>query len=211
MRLQPFAFNQLLNHLGQNARWRKAHACPCKDAYSGAARPGCAACGSVGTIWDAPASGVVGLAGQKVQQSWREFGIYEEGDVVLTIPSDSPVYAIGEHDRVTLTDSSTPFSLTFVRGDGDTLRFTVDVIQRVFWLDSNDAIVDGGIPAVAANGAMTWVSGEPPAGTRHTITGRKRPEYFHFRDLLQDRAHHQGEDLPRRVVLRDFDLFSRST
>ncbi|MCK7579808.1 MAG: hypothetical protein MZV65_31715 [Chromatiales bacterium] len=44
----------------------------------------------------------------------------------------------------------------------------------------------------------------------YTLAGRAYPEYFCYGDFPQDRAHHHGEPLPRKVVLRKFDLFGRT-
>lgn len=210
MNLQPSRFNRFLNTIGQNVTWRKSYDCPCRNKDSGAAELNCPQCNGVGAIWDAPVDGIVGVSSMKVQKEWSQFGLYENGDVVVTVPGDTPVYAAGAYDRVQFVDSSSPFSLILKRGAGDTLRFAVESIERVFWL-SNDLIVEGGIPDVSESGALTWASGEPPAGFQFSLTGRKRPEYYVFKDFPQDRAHHGGAPLPRRVVLRHYDLPSRST
>lgn len=209
MRLSPGEFNRFLNHIGQNTDWKRAYDCPCRDPHSHAAKPDCPVCSSTGVLWDAAVAGKVGLAGQKVQRQWAQFGLWEAGDVVVSIPSDSALYAMGEFDRVVFTDSSEPFSITLIRGDLDTLRFQVASIDRVFWL-AGDTVAEGGIPTVSAAGVMTWATGEPQAGAQYSLTGRKRPEYFCFGEFPQDRAHHGGLSLPRRVVLRKFDLFGRS-
>jgi len=57
---------------------------------------------------------------------------------------------------------------------------------------------------------LRWPDGEgPTTGQQYTIMGRKHPEYYVFQDFPQDRAHHHGRDLPRRVVLRKIDLLGR--
>ncbi len=209
--LSPGKFNALLNKMGQSIAWRKAYDCPCADPNSGAARYGCAQCGQTGIIWNPPVTAVAALAGQKVQRAWATFGLWEQGDVVLSLPSDSALYAMGEFDRAEFSDSSTPYSIKLTRGSSDVMPFTVSSVDRVFWLDTNDQIVEGGIPTVAADGTLTWISGEPPVGTQYSITGRKRPEYFCWGEFPQDRAHQGGTALPRRVVLRSFDLFRKGT
>ena len=211
MRLSPGKFNAFLNKMGQSVSWRKAYDCPCADANSGAARYGCPQCGQTGIIWNPGVIAKAALAGQKVQRAWATFGLWEQGDVVLSIPSDSALYDMGEFDRVEFSDSSVPFSIKLTRGADDVMRFTVASVDRVFWLDANDQIVEGGIPVVAADGTLTWTAGEPPAGTQYSITGRKRPEYFCWGEFPQDRAHHGGAALPRRVVLRSFELFRKGT
>ena len=254
MRLSPQRFNRFLGKIGQVFAWRRAYACPCRDPHSGAARPGCASCGGKGQVWADPVNGVAGVSGQKIQREWAQFGMWENGDVVLTLPSDSPLYQMGEYDRAVMIDSSAPFSLPLVRGSGDKLNAGNVSIDRVFWLDPDDSIVEGGIPLVAPDGTILWPSqpipenlllslasmgewdvdilpsgpltitdlaqliglyagfifvDEPPDGTQYSVTGREMPEYYVWGDFPSDRSHQGGDALPRRVVLRRFDLYGR--
>lgn len=209
MLLNPLQFNAFLARMGQNFGWRKSYACPCLNPNSGAALPTCPLCGGKGRAWDDPVEGVAGISGQQLQLRWAKMGLYEPGDVVLTLPSDSPIYDMGEFDRVAMLDSSAPFSDKFIRGRDDVLRYPNVSIERVFWLVDGE-VVEGGIPDVGDDGVPAWLSGgEPPPGMVYSITGRRRPEYFCWGPLPQDRAHHGGRDLPRKVVLRAFDLFGR--
>ena len=89
----------------------------------------------------------------------------------------------------------------------------VTVINSVIWIDPTyNTVVQGSIPSVSPDGAFVWEGTEspPPSGIQYTVTGRRNPEYFLYRDLPQDRAHFGGLALPRRVALRRFDLFGRS-
>lgn len=208
MFLNPLSFNALLHHVGQRLTWRRAFACPCINPHSGAADVNCPHCSGKGRLWSAPVSSISGIAGAKVQREWAQFGNWESGDVVLSLPSDTPAYDMGSFDRVLLTDSSSPFSM--VIKPGAALPYPGATIDRVFWIDpATREIVDGGIPIVGADGAMTWASGAPPAGMFFTVTGRRHPEYFCWGEYPQDRSHHSGARLPRRVVLRRFDLYGR--
>jgi hypothetical protein len=208
MQLNPLAFNAFLNDLGQTFAWLRAYACPCLNPNSGAAKPDCPLCAGKGQTWGEAVEGISGIAGQSIQLKWAKFGLFEPGDVVLTIPSDSALYEMGQFDRVVMLNSSAPFSTKFVRGRGDVLRYPNAQVDRVFWLNGSD-IVEGGIPTVADDGTLTWTTGEPPAGTVYSITGRCHPEYFCWGPMPQDRAHHGGKALPRKVVLRAWDLFGR--
>lgn len=203
-------FDAMLNEMGQQASWRRAYDCPCRDTHSGAAKQNCPSCHGTGITWGEEIIGTVAVAGQKVQQQWAKLGMYESGDQVLSLPSDSPVYWAGGFDRLIMAQSSTPFSRTLTHEPIDKLSIIVELIERVFWLDENGVIVEGGIPEVSAgDGALTWASGEPPIGTQYSITGRRMPEYFVFQDFPQDRAHFGGSIFPRRVVVRLMDLFAR--
>lgn len=210
MRLSPTKFNSFLGFIGQTFLWRRAYACPCITEHSGAARPDCPLCTGRGRIYAAAVSGKAGFTNQGVKRKFAEFGIFEPGDAMMTIQSDSPLYAMGQFDRVLMQNSTSPFSHSLKRGSGDKLYGTIATVDRVFWLnDAGDTIVEGGIPTVAANGTLTWVTGEPPAGKTYSITGTARDEYFCYLDLPSDRSNHSGAALPRKVMLRRFDLFGR--
>ena len=74
--------------------------------------------------------------------------------------------------------------------------------------DAGAGLVECSIRSVAADGTITWGT-PPPLGSLFTLIGRRQLEYFLFKDLPQERAHHGGLALPRRVALRRFDMFDR--
>lgn len=211
MRLSPCRFNAFLNHIGQDVTWRVAHACPCVVPHSGAARPNCPVCSGKKWFWgETPVPSRIGVAGTRVQRDWRDFGRYESGDMVITLPSDQPIYAMGEFDRVVAVQSSDVFQLQFTRGrPGETLRFAPQSLTRAFWLDAAQNVVDGVPPVADATGALTWGAGGPPVGTQYTLRGTRSPEYYCFSELPADRPIHGDMRLPRKVVLRKWDLFGR--
>jgi hypothetical protein len=210
MILAAESFNDLLDDLGQRFVWRRSYACPCINAASGAAKPSCPLCSGKGRQWADGIEGKAGIGGQRARREFAQMGVYQAGDVVLTIPSDSALYEMGPFDRVLMVDATLPFSLSLKRGQNDKLHFPVERIIRVFWLNpAGDATVDGGIPVVAADGSLTWTSGEPPSGSTYSVTGRKHAEYYVYPELPSNRNEHSGESLPRKVMLRGFDLFGR--
>lgn len=210
MKLSPRKFNDFLGRIGQHITWRKANVCPCRDPNSGAPNPSCTACAN-GVIWEAAIATHLALSGQKLQQQWAQFGAWQKGDVVCTLPSDSKAYRMNEFDRVRFDDSSQPFSLNYVNtGAPLKLDYAVVCFDRLFWLDDNLAnTIEGSVPTEAADGTLRFGPKAPPSGKQFTITGRRKPEYYAFMEFPQDRAHFGGEDLPRRIVLRNFDLFKR--
>ncbi len=208
MKFSPTKFNRLINNLGQTVEWRKADKCPCRSE-DGVPVTNCAHCRGSGYIWASPVTCVLAQSGQKVQRVWANFGLWEDGDTVVTLPSDSAAYAMGEFDRVKMMNSTIPFSITMDHAAIDYIPFSVAYIDRTFWINDQDNIVEGTIPTISAN-ILTWVSA-PPIGEQITISGRKHPEYFSVGEFPQDRAHHGGLTLPRRVVLRSFDLYGKST
>lgn len=213
MQLSPAKFNNFLGSIGQKYVWRKSYACPCIDLHSGASKPSCPLCSGSGRQWIAPVNGVAGMSGAKTQREWAQFGVYESGDVVVTIGSDSPMYVMGQFDRVTALNATNQFSTILTRGSNTEVSklnlITITEIDRVFWLNTGGtAVVEGGIPTVA-NGVPTWSTGAPPSGVQYTISGVRQLEYFCYGDFPSNRNEHSGAPLPKRVVLRDFDLFNR--
>lgn len=211
MRFSVDRMNALLGRASQTVAWRRASLCPCRDKYSGAATPGCPLCHGKGVLWSLPDAAWTALAGQRATREWAAFGEWKSGDVVLSIPSDSPLYNIGQFDRVRFSDSSQPFSAVLDHTGQEALSFEVQCIDRVFWLAGEPVqVVEGNIPFQDPESlALTWDAGEPPSGTQYTISGRALPEYFFWNEFPTDRAHFHGLDLPRRVVLRLFDLFGK--
>lgn len=208
MQLDPAAFNAFLATMAQSVEWRRAHACPCRNPRSGQADRACPQCHGLGTWWEPPVTTSVALSGQKVQQEWAKLGKWESGDQVVTLASDVAAYAMGLHDRLTMLDSTAPFSR--VLRPGEPIRERVASLERVTWL-ADGALVDAyPLPAVDDSGALAWPGGAPSDGAQVSVSGRRHPEYFALQELPQDRAHHGGRDLPRRVVLRAMDLFGRA-
>lgn len=200
--------------MGQDFGWRRAYACPCVNPHSGAAKSNCPLCNGKGRTWDDEVPGKAGIVGRDQMKDFASFGVWDQGDIMLSIPSDSPLYAIGQFDRVSATNRSEPFSLNMIRGMNDKIRHKIIEIERVFWLNPaatgvDDAIIVGGIPTLQSDGSLVWAEDPPPPGVTYSLTGRRVPEYFCYIDLPSDRPMHFGKPLPRRVVLRRFDLFGR--
>lgn len=210
MHLSPEEFNAFLGDLGQQMAWRQSFACPCINPNSGAAKPGCPNCKGKGHFWSLPLNTVAGMSGQGAQKQWAQFGNYEQGDVVITIGSDSPMYAIGQFDRVTLLNNDEAFSMPLTRGMNDVLHFQVVRFTRCFWLNQAGALVDGGLPVVDGAGVLSWpAGGEPPQATQYSLCGVRSNEYYCFDSMPSERNEHSGAQLPKKVVLRKFDLFGR--
>ncbi|MDR3517130.1 MAG: hypothetical protein P4M00_15055 [Azospirillaceae bacterium] len=212
MSVSPGEFNRLLRAMGQGVNWRAASLCPCRDRNSGAARIDCPVCAGRGVIWAPPVAAWTGITRMRIVREAVAFGAWLSGDEILTIPADSPLYAAAEDDRVVMTDSSEPFSLLLTRGVDDALVFTVVTIDSCGWLAADgQSIVAGSLPMVAGDGSLSWPIGQvgPDAGMQYSLRGRRRPEYFIFKELIRDRAHFGGKALPRRVVARRLDLWGR--
>ena len=209
MRLNPVAFNRFLQHMGQHTRWRRGFACPCVSAYTGQPSAECPDCEGKGRVWEAPVdSGKVGIVGRSLMTKWAQMGQYNAGDVLLSIPSNSPLYEVGPYDRVVLLDRSEPFSDTLVPGHNTRLRSPVLSIDRVLWKDEGGHNVVGALPAIVDGGlGLSWGADGPPPGAAVSVTGRRLTEFFCYGDQPFDRRHHGGAALPRSIVLKRFDLF----
>lgn len=208
MRFSARAFNSFLNGVGQDFSWRKAFACPCVNPNSMQASPTCPVCNGKGRSWESAVTGRAGVAGRESMKQWAQFGLWDAGDVMLSLPSDSPLYDMGQFDRVLMLNRTEPFSINMIRGMNDIIRFPVVSVDRVFWIVGG-AIVEGALPTVLPNGVLDWGASAPPMATNYSLTGRRVPEYFVYQDLPMDRPHHAGMRLPRKVVIRRFDLYGR--
>lgn len=216
MQFSPDAFNRFLGpngNIGQEYAWFQSFACPCVDPHSGAGKQNCPLCFGKGRQYSKPINGVAGIAGQRAQREWAQFGVYESGDLVVTIPSASPVYGMGAFDRVTALNATEVFSLVLISGEAslEKIYTPVQSISRVFWLTTDGtAVVEGGIPAVNVDGTLSWPNGgQPPEGAQYTVTGVKLLDYYCWGMFPSNRNFQQGLQLPRKVVLRNYDLFSR--
>lgn len=210
MQLEPCAFNELLGSMGQEVLWYRSYRCPCVDQHSNAAKPGCPRCAARGVFFDKPVGCRIGVAGQRLQKQWANFGVYESGDMVCSLPSDTPAYDMAHGDRVVMLNAEDQFQLTLQRGMRDNLKpLIVTRVVRVFWLNQAGEIVEGGIPTVSTDGTLTFPAGAPPSGTKYTVVGYKRPDYHCWGEYPSDRGMHGGALLPRRVVLRSSNVAMR--
>jgi hypothetical protein len=211
MRFNAPAFDRHLTNIGQRVLWRRSYGCACVNPVSGAPDPKHALCGGKGRIWNDPVETVTGIARQETVAEWAQSGLWESGDMVLSIPQSSPLWDAGMFDRVTMLNSNDVFSQPLIRGAPlEKLLFVPETITRVFWLHpTTRQIVEGGIPTIGVDGIPVWVSGEPPMGATYSMTGTKYSEYFLFDKFPSDRNQHSGMRLPKRVVARKWDLFGR--
>ncbi len=215
MQLDPRAFNAFFGRIGQDVLWRRADRCPCVDPHSGASRPSCPLCNAQGTIWAPPEPATTAVTGMSTKREFAAFGTWESGDEILSIPSDSPLYACGERDRVLMIDSTEPFQAVLIRGETDRLLFTSLGIEidRAFWIAPGGAeIIEGPIPTVDDSGTIVWqVDAGPPEGGQFSLRGRRHQEYYMVADLPKERAHFHGLPLPRLCQFRKFDLAAKGT
>lgn len=210
MQFNPGAFNAFLASMGQQVQWRRSFVCPC--AKSGTPDPKHALCLGKGHLWDEPIGAVVGVTSQQASMELIQAGQYDSGDMVMTIPENCELWDLaGQYDRIMLLNSSDVFSQSMIHGSPtERLLFKPKSITRVMWLHpTTKELVTGGIPDVDANGNLTWADGEPPPGATYSLTGDKFDEYFIFGPYNSDRNEHSGYRLPKKSLLRKFDLLGR--
>lgn len=213
MRLSPARFNQQLDEQGQRMLWRRARVCPCRDmsSGSGAAKPGCPICEGLGTFWDKGIMAQAGVVGAKTLRQFSDFGKWEDGDVMISIPSNTPMWRAGENDRITFMDGHRPFQVALENDGMAKLRFRAQRIERCFWLGPNGtAIIECEVPRIdPATNFLSWASqaNAPDPGAQFTVAGLRYPDYFLWREVPMSRAHYNGLDFPKRVTLKLFDLF----
>lgn len=214
MQFNPAAFDTFLAGIGQQVEWRQAFTCACVNPSSGSPDPKHQLCSGKGRLWQPPVLTVTGIARQETLAEWKTSGLYENGDMVLSIPQASPLWNAGQFDRILMLNSTDVFSQPMTRGaPNERLLFRVQAFMRCFWLNpaNRNEIVDGSLPVVDANGNLSWPGGvgAPPMGTVYSLTGTKYDEYFVFSSWPSDRNQHQGVRLPKRVVVRKWDLLAR--
>jgi hypothetical protein len=214
MQFNVQGFNNLLESYAEPMLWRRSNACPCLNPNSGSPDINCSLCGGKGRLWDVPRELDKGaaVASSSTQQAWAKMGIWQQGDLVLSIPESSPMYEISQFDRVTQLTSTDDFSLVLIHGSQKERIFgQVKSISRVFWKNSAALLVEGAIPSVnPLDGTLVWpANGQPPVASPFSITGTRYAEYFCFGPFSNDRMKQGGLRLPRKMVMRRFDLFGR--
>lgn len=211
VRFNQHAFTRHIENMGQQILWQSAYACSCFNSASGAADPKCRLCSGKGRIWDPAKPTVCGICKQETQAEWADNGLWESGDLVVTIPENSPMWNSGQFDRVQMLNATDRFSQPLERGAvTEKLLHKVQRIDRVFWKNpQTQELIEGGIPKILADGTLQWTTGAPPMGMKYSITGWKFSEYFVFGNFPSSRNQHGGMRLPKRVVLRRWDLIGR--
>lgn len=199
----------MLGQIGETFSWRRAFACPCVSRNSGQPNSACVHCAGKGRLWGGAVAGEAGTVSRSKMRDLAPFGMFDQDDIMLSIPSNSPLYEMGQYDRIAALNKSEPFSQNVVRGLNDVLRFDVLSVDRVFYYNAQDVQTEIALPTVNADGTIVWEVESPPAGVTYSITGRRIPEYYCYMEIPTDRPMQFGDRLPRRVTLRRFDLYGR--
>lgn len=215
--LSPTRFNALLSNLGQTVQRRKAVACPCRAENSNAGLPGCVVCQGKGIYWAIPVESYLGISGMQVQRHWAQFGSYEAGDVVVTVPSDADAYLLSDYDRILFLNSSQTFSQVFRKDvDDNPIPFAIQSIEDVTWLEPDpitliqEVVTAMPTPTLDDDRTLDWTGCDTPPSGQYTLTGKRYAEYFVAPgSMVQLRQHHFGASLPHKAVLRRWEIFER--
>jgi len=218
MKLSPSNFNRFLQgDVVQSFGWSKSYACPCFNPNSGAAKPGCPICNGKGRLWAAEVIDSAAMTGMSQKRGFANFGTWEPGDALLTIPCAAAFYDVAQFDKFRALNSTHQFSENLTHGVNDALTGTValdptgvPLVYRVFWLSPDGTtIIDGEIPVVGAGGALTWPDGGgPPDGVQFSVTYSRYDVFYVYLDLASNR-NSGANGLPKKIMVRSFDLFGR--
>lgn len=205
-------FNGFLKNLGQQATWERASICPDRSHRTGGTNPKCVVCQGRGHLWSAPQDVTVGFTSM---QTVREFGTlsqWEQGDGIVTIGSDSPAYGAGDFDRLTLTNAIVRVCHVLTRGSNDKLKYRFPVAILEVWaiVASAKVVLVKDTDFTLSGNTITWITNTVQLEQNYTVLYTARPEYFVYRDWLQDRPHQRGLALPRKVHVRLMELMNRA-
>src|SRR3546814_11707967 len=106
-------------------------------------------------------------------------GLWESGDAIAVIPENSPMYEIVQFDRVVMLNSTDTISRVLTRGAvTERLLVSVEAFTREFWLATDGALLEGGLPVVCDYGELSWPNGrEPPGGTQSVLNCPRFPAH----------------------------------
>lgn len=166
---------------------------------------------------------VKGLATQlSAHREWRDIGEFDVRDLHLTVDRtailpdgdaiDNPAWEAGEHDRFLFPFARVRKQDVLWRGTSDHLTYAfvhrIDTVQSIdpayvttTYQESTHFTVD--------HGRIVWEPGEGPSDQMpYAVNYVAAPEYFVLASLPQVR-HSDGQDLPRRMMLRVWELYAR--
>lgn len=151
-------------------------------------------------------------------REFQERGEYEVTDLQITVDrhqgdgTPNPAWDAGEADRFVLLDTWRRYSTHLQR---QRTRPSDPIIYRRARAPIVTSIVSGavhtwinGTDYTFQDGNVTWTAGRGPQhGAHYALECEVSPEYFVFEELPQTRQIN-GQDLPRRLLLRGFEKFS---
>lgn len=218
---------------GRLVEWQESISCSCWNLDSGQPSYSCRACGGKGFVYQTPFTAKVLVTSVTLSKEYADMaGVFDVGDAVVTVPRhilvvddtaqsakpklkyvDNPMYDIGQHDRLTLSDDEFKTSEILVRGesvghnDPDTLMN--EIVTRIKGISKFDTVTGAetkytlDTDYILNKNVIEWLDGgnSPSIGEQYTVTYAHRPMYVVAATLPKPR-HQDGQDLPRYVAVK---------
>jgi hypothetical protein len=232
VQLHAKKFEELIRRRGRRVKWQEAIMCSCWNLDSGQPQYACQSCKGLGYTY-APAVEDVALVTSITHSKSFDAsaGVFEIGDAVLTVgfyvpeanPNtgiidatrngrENPLFHVGMHDLITLTDDEYKTSEILVKGQdiysrpADTL-LNEDVVHIKSIRQSDP--VTGDLQVFEADtdyrlegNRIEWTGQNAPAeGTQYSVQYTHRP-MFTVLTTLPTQRYQDNQDLPRNVALR---------
>ncbi len=203
-------FNGLLHRHGITVSWEEGILCSCWGTVDGGQLtyqtrepdPYCKLCRGEGYSYKEPKifDGVV-LQKMDFNLMFNVMGQYENGDMQMTVPSDTPIWSKGaQGDRITIMDRYVTQFEEVVKGK-DILRYVPAEMQSVQW---GDTVYNLGTDYHIEGDEIVWVGNQPPDGVWYGVRFFTYPVFQLWLRLPQPRVIDRVE-LPERwwVVYRE--------
>jgi hypothetical protein len=209
-RFHASVMNDLLHRHGATVEWEQGIICNCWGTVDNGVLtyqtrepdPYCGTCQGEGFSYLPPIvfDGVV-LQQFDFNLMFNIMGQYEDGDVQLTVASDTPIWSRGtQGDRITLMDRVITQSEKIQHGN-DILRYVPASVETVQW---GNTIYRPGIDYQVVNDEIIWIGNEPPADAWYGVRFQIYPTYQLWLRLPEPRVIDR-ENLPETwwVVYRE--------
>jgi hypothetical protein len=122
---QQRTFEEMIDAGGKMVTWQEAYKCSCWNIQSGSPNYECKACNGSGYVYRPPLTIKALLTGIDTKKDFLPAGEWRVGDIACTVTKqmrvgddwvDNPMWAIGEGDIVSLSDSEQKTSEVLIKG-----------------------------------------------------------------------------------------------
>ena len=227
VQLHANKFEELIFRRGRDVFWQQAVVCSCWNLQTGQPLYTCNACGGTGYTYQPPLIGRALVTSISQSKQFNEFaGTFEAGDAVMTVPARKvrlvnkrisslrdiePLFQVSVYDLITLTDDVRKFSEVLIKNTSIPNRAADTLLNinplKVHYVQSADTVTgiitpyEEGIDFQMVGNKVEWLTDKLADGQSYGIMYDHRPVYTVLTELPQQR-HQDGQDLPKRVVLR---------
>lgn len=153
------------------------------------------------------------IQGVTTQREFAPRAEYEVQDVQITVDrfladgqTLNPAWDAGENDRFVLLDTWRRHTQHLQRGVQDSAIYRRMRDVRLTGIQGSKLVeYRAGTDYTVKDGSVQWAEGKGPRPRAYyTLEAQVSPEYYVFQQLPQTR-HMDGQDMPRRFVLRGFE------